>query len=75
MVSITHFSLIVYPICKEKMNGSLNRRMPPPPPGHTGAGGMDVGLRKKILLCAALVLAAALSVLAVLHELGLLPGA
>ena len=36
---------------------------------------MDVGLKKRILLGAALVLAAALSVLAVLHELGLLPGA
>ena len=73
MVSITHFSWIVYPIYEEMMNGFVNRRMSPGPAGHTDRRGDEpMGLKKRLLLAAALVLAAVLSVMAVLDELGLL---
>ena len=73
MVSIPHFSPIVYPIYEEKMNAFLNTRMNGRRAGHTGLEEMRrMGRRKKLLLAAALAPSAVLGVLAVLDNLGLL---
>ena len=73
MVSIPHFSPIVYPICEEKMNAFLKSAHGQAASGAYWPGGDERMSRgKKLLLAAALALSAVLGVLAVLDNLGLL---
>ena len=73
MVSITHFSPIVYPIYELMMSAILNPAHERPPGGAYWRRGVR-GMRRsrKLILAAALALAVVMSVLAVAKNLGLL---